>query len=263
MELLGDVMGFFIPGLSQVHKILGARVPIIRFVSEFTGLHCDLSMSSSSGVFMSELIYMMGCIDSRFQPLIVTVRSWAAARKITNLVPGNQPTNFIFVMLVINFLQHKKILPTWDVLFNNATKEDVRVTADGVDCTYLRDLEKLQKHFSPQNGQATLTELLHDFFEFYANFDFATRGVSLFTGSSSIKPNNAALFIQNPLERHMNVSKNVTINEVTRLKNELRSALWKLETVSNGRSANLVDILLAPQSSPPSKRITMTEIFKD
>ena len=68
---------------------------------------------------MSELIYMMGCIDKRFQPLLFTIRSWAAARKITNPAPGRTPTNFTLVLLLVYFLQHKKILPTFDVLFNH------------------------------------------------------------------------------------------------------------------------------------------------
>jgi DNA polymerase sigma len=68
---------------------------------------------------MSELIYIMTKLDSRFTTLLFAIRSWASARKITNPVPGRQPTNFMFVLLLIYFMQHKKVLPTLDVLFNN------------------------------------------------------------------------------------------------------------------------------------------------
>ncbi|CAG7821042.1 unnamed protein product [Allacma fusca] len=263
LELLGDIVRFFIPGYSKVYKILGARVPIIQFVSDFTGLNCDLCYGNSSGVFMSELIYMMGCIDNRFQPLIVTIRSWAAAKKITNPVPGPQPTNFMFVMMVINFLQHKQILPTWDILFNNATKEDTRVTEDGIDCTYLRDIGELQKYFSPKNGHTTLEELLYEFFEFYANFDFAAKGISLLTGSTSDKSINTAMYIQNPLDRQLNVSRNVNINEVSRLQNEFRSALRTLEAKSSGQSKSLTDLFGVPVDSQRMMKIAMKTLLED
>ncbi|CAG7721629.1 unnamed protein product [Allacma fusca] len=263
LELLGDIVRFFIPGYSQTHKILGARVPIIRFVSDFTGLHCDLCYGNSSGVFMSELIYMMGCIDNRFQPLIVTIRSWAAARNITNPVPGAQPTNFMFVMMVINFLQHKQILPTWGILFNNATKEDTRVTEDGIDCTYLRDIGELQKYFFPKNGHTTLEELLYEFFEFYANFDFAAKGISLLTGSTSDKPINTAMYIQNPLDRQLNVSRNVNINEVSRLQNEFRSALRTLEAKSSGQSKSLTDLFRVSVDSQHMRQIEVKKLLED
>lgn len=70
---------------------------------------------------MSELIYLMCQLEPRFPTLLFTVRAWAAGRKITNPVPGRQPTNFMFVLLLIYFLQQKQLLPTLDVLFNNAS----------------------------------------------------------------------------------------------------------------------------------------------
>jgi len=69
---------------------------------------------------MSELIYLMTALDPRFTSLLFAIRSWASARKITNPVPGRQPTNFILVLLLIYFCQFKKILPTFDILYNNA-----------------------------------------------------------------------------------------------------------------------------------------------
>lgn len=71
---------------------------------------------------MSELIYIMSSLDSRFPSLLCAIRMWASSRKITNPMPGRQPTNFMLVLLLVYYLQFKKILPTWDVLFNNPGK---------------------------------------------------------------------------------------------------------------------------------------------
>jgi len=49
-----------------------------------------------------------------------------------------------------------------------------------------------------------------EFFEFYADFNFAEHGVSVVSGSVMEKPDpSVAVFIENPLERELNVSKNV------------------------------------------------------
>lgn len=69
---------------------------------------------------MSELIYLMTKLEPRFSTLLFAIRAWASARKITNPIPGRQPTNFMFVLLLIYFLQQKQLLPTLDILFNNA-----------------------------------------------------------------------------------------------------------------------------------------------
>jgi len=255
METVADVIQLFVPGCIQVQRILQARVPILRFWSEFTELQCDLSMTNSSGIHMSELIYIMASIDHRFPSLLCAIRTWASARKITNPVPGRQPTNFMLVLLLIHFLQCKKILPTLDVLFNNPGKEDARVTSDGIDCGFLRDPEKIMTYFSPQNKSSSLAELLFEFYEFYSEFDFNTKGISLFTGGAWGKPDSGAMYLQNPLERHLNVARNVSREELSRFKNECCAALWKLETsVAKSEENNslqpgitLNDLLLTPQ----------------
>lgn len=47
MEIMGDVIQLFIPGCVHLQRILQARVPILRFGSDFTDLQCDLSMTNS------------------------------------------------------------------------------------------------------------------------------------------------------------------------------------------------------------------------
>lgn len=44
-----------------------------------------------------------------------------------------------------------------------------------------------------------------------------------------LKPEYHALYIQNPIERELNVSKNVSLEETERLRIEVRNAVWALE----------------------------------
>lgn len=107
-------------------------------------------------------------------------------------------------------------------------KADQRMSEDGVNCTFLRDVSKLSS--SSDTNSSSLESLLLGFFEYYAAFDFATQGIALGTGAPIRKRDHAALFIVNPLETHLNVSQNVSFEETERLKIEFRNATWEFES---------------------------------
>lgn len=46
METLGDLLELFLPGCTQVRRILQARIPIIKYYQRLTDIECDLSMSN-------------------------------------------------------------------------------------------------------------------------------------------------------------------------------------------------------------------------
>jgi poly(A) RNA polymerase len=77
-----------------------------------------------------------------------------------------------------------------------------------------------------------LETLFIGFFEFYSSFDFTTYAISLTSGVSVPKPDASPLYIANPLERGLNVSKNVSYDETERLRIEFRNTAWMLESVS-------------------------------
>lgn len=106
-------------------------------------------------------------------------------------------------------------------------KADQRMSEDGVNCTFLRDVSKLS---SSSDTNSSLESLLLGFFEYYAAFDFATQGIALGTGAPIRKRDHTALFIVNPLETHLNVSQNVSYEETERLKIEFRNAAWEFES---------------------------------
>jgi len=71
---------------------------------------------------------------------------------------------------------------------------------------------------------------LLEFFEFYAQFDFTNKAICLNEAVSITKPEHSAMYIVNPLERSLNVSKNVSVDELERFKTEVRNAAWILES---------------------------------
>ncbi|XP_025835229.1 poly(A) RNA polymerase, mitochondrial isoform X2 [Agrilus planipennis] len=115
METIGDFIHLFLPGCSQVRKILQARVPIIKYYQQLTDVECDLSMGNMSGVYMSDLLHIWGSTDARVRPLVFVVRKWAEEVGLTNNFPGRWITNFSLTLMdqTTNILQ--KMVPT--VLF--------------------------------------------------------------------------------------------------------------------------------------------------
>uniref|UniRef100_A0A1B6MF47 Poly(A) RNA polymerase, mitochondrial n=1 Tax=Graphocephala atropunctata TaxID=36148 RepID=A0A1B6MF47_9HEMI len=231
---LADLVQWFLPGCTDVRRILLARVPIVKYRQEFTDVECDLSLTNMTAVYMSELLYTLGAADWRLQPLAFTVRRWAAEVGLSNPSPGRWITNFSLTLLVIFYLQRSRVLPSLDTLRHLAGKTDRRITEDGVNCSFLRDITQL----SPSDNTSNLESLLLGFFEYYAAFDFATQGISLGTGAPIKKRDHAALYIANPLETHLNVSQNVSLEETERLRIEFRNAAWELESSTDGEEVD-------------------------
>ena len=69
-------------------------------------------------------------------------------------------------------------------------------------------------------------ELLLEFFEFFASYNFSDHGVSVITGSAVEKPDvSVPVYIENPLERQLNVSKNVLEGHLQTFQTQCRLAL--------------------------------------
>ncbi|CAD7086738.1 unnamed protein product [Hermetia illucens] len=237
MECIGDLLHLFLPGVYHVRRILQARVPIIKFHHEHLDLEVDLSMSNLTGVYMSELLYMFGQIDDRVRPLTFCLRRWAQTCGLTNPSPGRWITNFSLTCLVIFYLQQLKepILPPISLFVKSAKSNDLRVTEDGINCSFLRDVRNLP--FKTEN-KSSLTELLLQFFEFYSQFDFNNRAISLNEARNIVKPDHSAMYIINPLEQHLNVSKNISLEECERFRIEVRNAAWILESDMERNTSN-------------------------
>ena len=46
MELLGDILQIHVPGVNGVKRILGARIPIIKYSHVYTGVEIDVSVTN-------------------------------------------------------------------------------------------------------------------------------------------------------------------------------------------------------------------------
>lgn len=182
---------------------------------------------------MSELLYMFTQIDERVAPLVSSIRRWAQTSGVTNTSPGPWISNFSLTCLVIFYLQQlmKPVLPSINTLVAQARPQDKRIAEeDGLQCTFLRDLNLLK--FKKENTDS-LDRLLIGFFEFYSQINFNECVISLNDAMLHPKPDNSAVYIVNPLEQTLNVTKNFSFQESERFRSEVRNAAWLLESGTN------------------------------
>ncbi|GAV03745.1 hypothetical protein RvY_14128 [Ramazzottius varieornatus] len=245
LELLADHLQYLLPGYAQVQRILLARVPIVKFVHEVSGVHCDLSITNMSGLVMSDYLFTLGQIDERLRALVVTVKRWAAVADLTNPTPGRWISNFTLTILVVFFMQYKKLLPPL-----NKVK---------------RDISEMKKEMQSIRPETDLQSLLLEFFEFYSSFPYKTQAISVIEGVSYTKPDYSSLYIENPVETELNVSKNLSADELDRLITAMKSAAWLLQsTEKSPGSPGLLKLLSEPKDAKDKKpRIFKVESVYD
>ncbi|XP_014666353.1 PREDICTED: poly(A) RNA polymerase, mitochondrial-like isoform X2 [Priapulus caudatus] len=222
---LGDVLQYLMPGCLNVHRILHARVPIVKFKHEILEIDCDLSMSTNrSGVDMTQLLYIFGEIDPQLRPLVFTIRTWARLNKITNPIPGRWVSNFALTLLAIFFMQKRNgtVLPSGEKVLQEVAKS--RRTG--------ANLNIVRKDCAMDN----LGDLLHEFYSFYQNFPFDVSALSIINADTLKKPDFSPLHIENCIDADLNVTKNVSSEELDRMMSGIRSALWQLECGSERKS---------------------------
>uniref|UniRef100_A0A8C1BV71 Mitochondrial poly(A) polymerase n=1 Tax=Cyprinus carpio carpio TaxID=630221 RepID=A0A8C1BV71_CYPCA len=195
LSVIGKCVDQFGPGCVGVQSILQARCPLVRFAHQPSGFQCDLTANNRVAMKSSELLFLYGKLDPRVRHLVFSVRCWARAHSITSSIPGAWITNFSLTVMVVFFLQQRNppILPTLDRLKELAEK------------------------------------LLQEFFEFYGNFPFNKASINIRKGKEQTKPETTALYIQNPFETTLNISKNVNATQLERFVALCRESAWLLQ----------------------------------
>lgn len=149
---------------------------------------------------MSEILYTFGKIDVRVRPLVFYIRAWAKEFDIIQSYPSFGVSNFMLTCLVIAFLQtiQKPILPPSD---------DFILLHEVDDAIHVTDVSKL--NFKTENT-STLAELVLEFFDFYSSFNFNKDALSISAGRIKANISSDSMFVYNPLDISLNVTRNVS-----------------------------------------------------
>ncbi|XP_002742099.2 poly(A) RNA polymerase, mitochondrial-like [Saccoglossus kowalevskii] len=241
-QTLGTVATFLqenVPHCVSVQRILKARCPIVKFHHKAANLQCDLSSNNSIATKTTELLYLYGNYDSRVRPLVFAFRHWARYNGITTSCPGPWITNFGITLMVIYFLQTRSpsVVPTLDYLCAMADSSD-QCIVDDVNCTFLSDINSIPTSLNTQS----LGQLMYEFFDFYARFNFQKFAISLRRGDKFPKPEDYPLYIENPFEVDLNVTRNVHPDQLSRIVDRMQEAVWLIEQHGLRKTNNDDDI---------------------
>lgn len=114
---------------------------------------------------------------------------WVDMLNIHHALRNSLSYSYFFGLFCLKNLCHNKNIQIQTGVL--AGDDDVR-TADGINCTFLRDLRIV----TASDNKQSLEDLLRGFFEFYDKFSFKERGLSIVRGDDFVKPEHSALYIQ-------------------------------------------------------------------
>ncbi|KAL4228830.1 hypothetical protein ACF0H5_011870 [Mactra antiquata] len=197
---------------TAVHKIVTARVPIIKFVQPDTGISCDVSCNNLSGMMMAEMLCWLNQYEPMFYPLVITIKLWAKEHRLVRSGVGKHLSNHMLTMLVISFLQHKQFLPALQMAYID---KNVLTTYKNEDLVTTWEELKLKdptqtvvsKFFVDKTKD--LGTLLLEFFQFYSKLPFDECELDILTGKIIKRPHIDYIYMPNPYEYQHNMCHNV------------------------------------------------------
>lgn len=183
--------------------------------SNSNGLTCDFTISSSMGVFNSNLIKFFTELEPRFQLManIITF-FWA---KTNGFIGCSEMSSYAFTMLIIFHCQtiQLPLLPSIESLSNSQEK----LLIDDWDFSFCDEIDKIEK----SKNTLSIDELVRSFFGFYSYFNFTGCVICPRTATKQLKStfdplikDNKQQFvlskfccIQDPFELNFNLTANM------------------------------------------------------
>ena len=207
--------------------ITNAKIPIVKIKDRRTGIKCDVNTSSVKGVKNSEFLNFCKNYDIRVDQLVKVVKFFSIKHGAISSGLGSHFNSYTVVIMVIFFLQSKDILPSVASL-QESVPEDIFENSNFA-------FNKEKKTSSDLINYQNISELLTEFFKFYASFSFSSEVISPLLGRSVRKESFQSgeglpaalagcqlktekhLVIQDPFELSKNLGQNVSYSRLAHL----------------------------------------------
>jgi hypothetical protein len=239
-----------IPSGPQVRRVPGQEASIslkLKYIGlyfQVNGLSFDLSAYNTISLIRTALVKAYTDLSPMVTILCVALKAWAEQRRITGKQLSLLSPFCLFVML-IHFLQNfpsdrSPILP--QLRQNFAKGEYFRAATD-------------PEKASIRNCRFSLGELFHEFYRYYANFNWKGVGLSMRKAGVLAKPEGADVLIQNPLPPYDNLADQyIDRNAFFKMAHEFKRAYMLLNSSTEGMKqpkafeSSLLSLLLDPSS---------------
>eukprot|EP00095_Tigriopus_kingsejongensis_P004242 snap_masked-scaffold711_size108467-processed-gene-0.14 protein:Tk04242 transcript:snap_masked-scaffold711_size108467-processed-gene-0.14-mRNA-1 annotation:"speckle targeted pip5k1a-regulated poly polymerase-like" len=152
----------------NIFPVLGARVPLLKFIHGPTGLTCDVNCRNRMGYLNSQYIKTILTWDDKLRPLLLFLKFWAKHHELIGRGNTGCHTSYAFVVLVLFFLQHEAIIPSPIDL--QAAHPEAEEIVSGWSCGFGRDLSVLKP---TRRRIESLWQTMAEFFEFVTDLNYA------------------------------------------------------------------------------------------
>ncbi|GMH19067.1 hypothetical protein Nepgr_020908 [Nepenthes gracilis] len=247
-------------GLRSLQFVHNARVPILKFESNFYNISCDISINNLCGQMKSKFLSWISRIDARFRDMVLLVKEWAKAQDINNSKTGTFNSYSLCLLVVFHFQTCiPAILPPLKDLYPG----NIAGELTGVRASVERRIEEvcaanISKFIKQRTvNQSSLTELFISFLLKFSDIDkrAADQGICPYMGqwediSSNMRwlPKTYAVFIEDPFEQPENTARAVSKGQLTRISEVFKTTFHGLITPNLNRNS-LISTLLRPQIS--------------
>ncbi|ETO26686.1 nucleotidyltransferase family protein [Reticulomyxa filosa] len=158
--------------------MLGDGRPVLLFVDTKTSARCELVINMNKEIGSSRFIGAYVSIDPRFRMIAMLVKHWARLKKLSGAPPNQGLPSYALVLMVVNYLQHKRVLPTISTTVEESGESEWSRRDD-----YEINLNKYREFASKQHDAPA--RLLIGFFHYFGyEFDYNNNVVSVRTGST-------------------------------------------------------------------------------
>ncbi|XP_041374641.1 terminal uridylyltransferase 4-like [Gigantopelta aegis] len=129
-------------GVCNIRAIPTAKVPIVRFKHERSGLPCDISLYNTLAQNNSQLLEMYSHVDPRVKVLGYAFKKFTKVCDIDDAAHGGL-SSYAYILMLIHYLQqcHPPVLPVLQELYDGDVKPVKMI--DDCNAWFFDDLEKL------------------------------------------------------------------------------------------------------------------------
>lgn len=226
-------------GSGRSEAILSARVPIVKFRDDKTGIECDFAIRVGNHALKSQLLALCCEIDHRFRPLVLAAKHWSKVRHVGDATKGTL-NSFGHSMLMIHYLQNldEAVLPLFVVKDEHSWDMN------------------LINSFQTKNT-LSIGDLLLQYFKYYAiRFDPSKHCISVHSLGFELldetareekfqKRHRTSFCVEDPVDPTDNIGRNLTDKASTFIKDEFILAYLKLS-----RGDPLSEIFEVPTEVP-------------
>ena len=155
-----------------------AKVPIVKCRDAKTGIPLDISVNNTLALHNTQLLKTYSMQDARVSQTILAIKYWAMCRDVSD-APSGTFSSYSWSLLCIQSMQ----MTTPPIVANVQTgkKRNIQhVEGDDYDVTIHPNPKSLLK----QQNQQTLGEIVVNFFETFANWDWSSDICSIRNGAA-------------------------------------------------------------------------------